>query len=333
MGQLTLDLLREHQDVVYALCYRVLRHRQDAEDAAQEALLKIARQAGDVDDPSRLPAWIHRVALHTATDVARRRRNRAAYESRATPPAPAEDPVAVHQAVADLPDAERWAVVEHEEEVRGIQETLRSMQRARQRLDAGWNGVDGEGASALAIRSRTLRTSMENLCPLEYLDVIRKASGAGISWGGEIPVESDRLLEQARLWPAAERTVAEHLDAFCEALGLGWSLDDGESVLLQSKPGAAKSRLEREARLDEQRRFVALLDRPLSGPRSATLPELAEQLRLATGLPVRLSRGVWESEVVPPGAATVRESLDRLAREAGFRWGLHAGALYVVGAP
>lgn len=37
-------LLGNQKELVFALCFRVLRHRQDAEDACQETLLKLARQ-------------------------------------------------------------------------------------------------------------------------------------------------------------------------------------------------------------------------------------------------------------------------------------------------
>ena len=63
-------LVGEHKGVVFTICLQVLRHRQDAEDACQEALLKIARRMPDVADPA---AWIQRVALRTAIDHRRAR--------------------------------------------------------------------------------------------------------------------------------------------------------------------------------------------------------------------------------------------------------------------
>lgn len=76
-------VVRQHKDAVYTLCLQVLRHRQDAEDACQEALLKIARRLPPGVEPD---AWIHRVSLRTAIDHRRARlRRRARVEKSARP--------------------------------------------------------------------------------------------------------------------------------------------------------------------------------------------------------------------------------------------------------
>ena len=46
-------LLERHQDAVYTLCYQVLRHPQDAEDACQEVLLEVSRQVDSVEEPGK----------------------------------------------------------------------------------------------------------------------------------------------------------------------------------------------------------------------------------------------------------------------------------------
>src|SRR5262245_8428267 len=43
---------------VFAMAYRVMGDRQDAEDQTQEVFLKIYRGIGALDDPAALPAWI-----------------------------------------------------------------------------------------------------------------------------------------------------------------------------------------------------------------------------------------------------------------------------------
>ena len=110
-------LVRDHQDAVYTVCFRVLGHPQDAEDAAQEVLLEVIRQIHTLEDPGRMRPWLTRVAFHTALDIRRKRKVRRNREAQA--PAASGEPdrdettLAVHQGIARLPDDDRWVLVEH----------------------------------------------------------------------------------------------------------------------------------------------------------------------------------------------------------------------------
>lgn len=109
-------VLGSHRGTVFALCLRVLRHRQDAEDACQEALLKLSRSAPPDLDPERLAAWIHQVALRTAIDHRRANLRRKARELRTAEGAPATDAertLPVAEALAALPDEDRALLVDH----------------------------------------------------------------------------------------------------------------------------------------------------------------------------------------------------------------------------
>ncbi|HTF58171.1 MAG TPA: sigma-70 family RNA polymerase sigma factor [Planctomycetota bacterium] len=145
-------LLRAHQDGVYTVCLHVLRHPQDAEDAAQEALLKIASGAGDLREPRAFKSWLYRVVYRTAVDHARRRaaRRRTEEGSAAMTAAPLSDEQreAIHEAMASLPDDNRLMLVEHYFEKATIEELgLREgisgvamgkrMEKARERLKRG----------------------------------------------------------------------------------------------------------------------------------------------------------------------------------------------------
>jgi RNA polymerase sigma-70 factor (ECF subfamily) len=70
------SLLRKHASLVNAVCRRVLGHPEDALDAAQEALLAIARKIHTFDGRSRFSTWCYRVATNAALDEARRRSRR-----------------------------------------------------------------------------------------------------------------------------------------------------------------------------------------------------------------------------------------------------------------
>src|SRR5258706_4453805 len=61
-----LGLLRDHQDVVYTICLNVLEHPQDAEDAAQEALLEVASGLGRLREARAFRSWLFRLVYRTA---------------------------------------------------------------------------------------------------------------------------------------------------------------------------------------------------------------------------------------------------------------------------
>lgn len=73
-------LLQTQQDRVYNLCFQVLRHSQDAEDAAQKVLLKLAEGIGDLPDATALRRWLYRVCVTTALDARTERSRRRARE-------------------------------------------------------------------------------------------------------------------------------------------------------------------------------------------------------------------------------------------------------------
>lgn len=69
-------LLQRHHDRVLAVCHRMCRHRADAEDAAQEALIAIVRGLDRFDGRSRFSTWAYRVTTNCCLDELRRRRRR-----------------------------------------------------------------------------------------------------------------------------------------------------------------------------------------------------------------------------------------------------------------
>ena len=79
-----------------ALAYRMLGSVADAEDAVQEAFLKIYRAAGAIQFDSGLAPWIYRILLNCCYDTGRKRKRQAEAPLAAEPPAmPVNVPVQV----------------------------------------------------------------------------------------------------------------------------------------------------------------------------------------------------------------------------------------------
>lgn len=70
------SLLRAHLPRIHAVCARMCADRGDADDAAQNALLSIARGLDRFDGRSSLSTWVYRVTTNACLDELRRRRRR-----------------------------------------------------------------------------------------------------------------------------------------------------------------------------------------------------------------------------------------------------------------
>src|SRR5437762_1778292 len=85
--------LVESSTLAFRVAYGVLRHRQDAEDVAQEAFVKAYRNFRGLRDRARFRAWLVRMTWRLAIDRQRNDRRRIARE-RMYEPAPTFDGVA-----------------------------------------------------------------------------------------------------------------------------------------------------------------------------------------------------------------------------------------------
>lgn len=70
------DLLSEHYERIWSVCRRVAGNHADAEDATQEALIKIVRALPGFDGRSKFSTWCFRIATNCAIDVLRKRGRR-----------------------------------------------------------------------------------------------------------------------------------------------------------------------------------------------------------------------------------------------------------------
>lgn len=69
-------LLARHLDRIHAVCRRICGPN-DALDATQEALIKIARSINRFDGRAAVTTWMYRIATNAALDELRRRKRRA----------------------------------------------------------------------------------------------------------------------------------------------------------------------------------------------------------------------------------------------------------------
>jgi RNA polymerase sigma-70 factor (ECF subfamily) len=80
--------LVESSTLAFRVAYGVLRHRQDAEDVAQEAFAKAFRRFRDLRDRNRFRAWLVRMTWRLAIDRQRSDRRRQSREQAAVVPTP-----------------------------------------------------------------------------------------------------------------------------------------------------------------------------------------------------------------------------------------------------
>jgi RNA polymerase sigma-70 factor, ECF subfamily len=114
------DRLRESSTLAFRVAYGVLRHREDAEDVAQEAFVRAHRGFTQLRDRDRFRAWLVRTTWRLAIDRIRNERRRTEREQVANPPPGAtaeqlaiesERARALWQAIDELPEKLRMAIV------------------------------------------------------------------------------------------------------------------------------------------------------------------------------------------------------------------------------
>ena len=69
-------LLRRHYDRIHAVCRRIAGSTRDADDAAQEALIRIVRAIDRFDGRASFATWCYRIATNAALDELRKRARR-----------------------------------------------------------------------------------------------------------------------------------------------------------------------------------------------------------------------------------------------------------------
>jgi RNA polymerase sigma-70 factor (ECF subfamily) len=70
------ELMRAHEDRVFAICLRMMRNRDEALDATQDVFLTVFRKADRYKEQAAFSTWLYRVSINTCYDHLRRRQRK-----------------------------------------------------------------------------------------------------------------------------------------------------------------------------------------------------------------------------------------------------------------
>jgi RNA polymerase sigma-70 factor (ECF subfamily) len=151
------ELVRRHQDRLWAVAARTVADREEAADALQEALVSAFRNARSYRGDAAVTTWLHRIVVNACLDRLRR------LQARPTAPLPSRDVPArgddhaatearldVRAALARLPEHQRVALV-----LVDLQEL--SVAEAAQVLDVAEGTVKSRCARGRAALAEILR--------------------------------------------------------------------------------------------------------------------------------------------------------------------------------
>ena len=131
-------IVQAYSQPLWRAAYRVLDDPAGAEDAVQEAFLRAWRALDRFDEKAELSTWLYRIAINAAIDLKRERKRRATQGlDQVTPRSEAPDAhrsaywreMASHarEAISDLPDSERTAILLRHYEGCSIAEIARAL--------------------------------------------------------------------------------------------------------------------------------------------------------------------------------------------------------------
>lgn len=69
-------LVERHKNYVYTLIYRMVGHRETAEDLSQEVFLKAYRSLAQYRGEAKFTTWLYRLTTNLVTDYLRERKRR-----------------------------------------------------------------------------------------------------------------------------------------------------------------------------------------------------------------------------------------------------------------
>lgn len=109
------SLVRAHQKMIYALCYRMTGSRDEADDLVQETFIQAYQHLDDFRSESKFSSWLYRIAMNHCLNWRGREVRRARAYSEWEPHAKSHSEHAlssqVQEALMKLPAKQRGAIV------------------------------------------------------------------------------------------------------------------------------------------------------------------------------------------------------------------------------
>jgi RNA polymerase sigma-70 factor (ECF subfamily) len=82
-GPAFVELVNRYRERVWRICFRLLGHADDAQDAAQEVFVRLFTQRGRFQGNSKYSTWVHGIAVRTCLMFRRGRGRRRRHETTA----------------------------------------------------------------------------------------------------------------------------------------------------------------------------------------------------------------------------------------------------------
>lgn len=161
-------IVKQYQTKVFHLAFSVLGNREQAEDASQEALLRIWRALPDYRGASALSTWIYSIARNASLTVLKRVASRRTVSldqpgiqaAAAARPAPERFSTGLEALVAELPEKQRQVVALFYMEEKSYEEVARLLNmpvgtvkthlfRARKQLALRWQKENAHAVRSL----------------------------------------------------------------------------------------------------------------------------------------------------------------------------------------
>ncbi len=161
------SLMSAYERKIYGLCLRMMGNRQDGEDAAQEAMVRIWQKLPQYRGEAAFSTWVYRVTASACTDAIRKRSLRAqpsleavreeGFEPQDGAPTPqqavenSERREAMQRAIAGVPEQMRSVFLLRDVHGLSVEETARALNvssgtvksrlsRAREKIAAALRG-------------------------------------------------------------------------------------------------------------------------------------------------------------------------------------------------
>lgn len=104
----------EHQDELYRLAYHILRNKEDAEDALQEALFRAYSNLWQLKKPKYFKTWITKILMNTCFDIQRKQKSNQDIEDYKEKIGTSEDmttKVLMEKAIQELDEINRQIII------------------------------------------------------------------------------------------------------------------------------------------------------------------------------------------------------------------------------